>query len=371
MSKAVIFSSRDQIVFVLDIPTSIEAAEGGGRLCSSVPLETPFVTPEPKGDKRTKFIAALPTEHVAYHIGISNDCERALMTVKGCLDLRPWCLPRVHNVELEDVSLERAVTADDRASSLPVVLSTTQNDFQSTHCVQNQLIHNDNARKAYLQFRENKSMLIPSRCTFSWSSSRRGLWTISEFSASAVHGKPLFDVVLMDPPWANRSVRNTQKYHTAEEQSRDPFEEALTFLNYLRKPNGHAAIWITNKVAVRDQVLTSMAQRGFDLVEEWVWLKVTTKGEPVTPLDGVWRKPYELMLLFRQRSTVITPTRRVIIAVPDMHSRKPNLKQLFETLLGTQQVLELFARNLTSGWWCIGDEVLKFQDTRVWQEHPP
>ena len=189
MSKTVILSSHDQTVFVLDIPASIEAAQGGGRICSSVPLETSFVAPEPKGYKRSKFIATLPTEHVAYHIEISSHCERALAAVKDSPGLRPWCLPRVHNAELNDVSAKRAVTEDHRTSSLPVVLSTTQNDFPSMRYVQNQLIHNDNARKAYLEFKDNESMLIPSNCTFMWSSSRRGRWTMSELSTSAMHSK--------------------------------------------------------------------------------------------------------------------------------------------------------------------------------------
>lgn len=72
--------------------------------------------------------------------------------------------------------------------------------------------------------------------------------------------------------------------------------------------------------------------------------------------------------------------RRVIAAVPDLHSRKPCLKDLFERVFCSAQApetslvcesytaLEVFARNLTAGWWACGNEVLKFNDRKCWQE---
>jgi N6-adenosine-specific RNA methylase IME4 len=66
-------------------------------------------------------------------------------------------------------------------------------------------------------------------------------------------------------------------------------------------------------------------------------------------------------------------TRRVIAAVPDLHSRKPNLKSIFEKVFfsneSSQQsytALEVFARNLTAGWWACGNEVLKFNARECW-----
>jgi len=367
---ALVYTSRDLDIFVVDIPASIEHAHGGGRTYSSQALETPFATPEPRGKKLSAFVSKLPADHVTYHNVIQAYCEVALKSVDWSFDSQKWHLPRTHNLGIDDVPIERAVRGDERACLLPIVLSATQNDFAFVRDVQNELVHNDYARTAYLVFMDNVSMLVPGHCTFMWGSIKRGLGAVSERSTSTYGDPPQFDVILMDPPWANRSVRHTQGYHTTEEQSSDPFEEALTFLDHLH-PEGHVAIWITNKAAVRCQVLASMARLGFDLVEEWIWLKVTTKGEPVTPLHGVWRKPYEVLLIFRRGHLSAVPTRRVVIAVPDLHSRKPNLKTLFEQLLHSQLVLELFARNLTSGWWCFGDEVLKFQDTRFWHLHPP
>ncbi|KAK5939223.1 hypothetical protein PMZ80_008526 [Knufia obscura] len=371
MSQAILFSSHEQTTFLVDLPESIGSAQGGGRIYSSLPVVTPFVTPEPKGSKRDAFIAKLPQDHVAHHNEIQSHCERALTAVEDFPAIRQWCLPRMQSLGDDSVAIEPATAASQSTPCLPLVLSSMQNDFVSVHDIQNELVHNDNTRTAYLVFKDNASMLVPGHSTFMWSSVERGLNLMSA-KTSTVYGKHhQFDLILMDPPWANRSVRNSQKYHTSEEQWSDPFEKALPFIDYLSQSDGHAAIWITNKAAIRDQVLAAMAQRGLHLVEEWIWLKITIKGEPITPLNGVWRKPYELLLIFGRVHTTATPTRRVIVAAPDMHSRKPNLKSLFEKLFRAHRVLELFARNLTSGWWCIGDEVLKFQDTRLWHKHPP
>jgi N6-adenosine-specific RNA methylase IME4 len=58
---------------------------------------------------------------------------------------------------------------------------------------------------------------------------------------------------------------------------------------------------------------------------------------------------------------------KVIVSVPDVHSRKPNLRGLFEGLLPERyEALEVFARNLTAGWWAWGDEVLLFQRRECW-----
>lgn len=101
-------------------------------------------------------------------------------------------------------------------------------------------------------------------------------------------------------------------------------------------------------------------------------MKITVDGEPVCALDGLWKKPYEILLVGRKGSVRDGEgvKRRVVVGVPDLHSRKPNLKCLFERLMqkkiGEYQGLEIFARNLTEGWWGWGNEVLKFQEDEHW-----
>lgn len=118
---------------------------------------------------------------------------------------------------------------------------------------------------------------------------------------------------------------------------------------------------------VRAEVEKAFEEWNVRLCEEWIWAKVTTEGECVSELDGVWRKPYEVLLLGMRDDEsgdgVVEEKvkRRVIVGVPDLHSRKPCLKTLLEPLLPQgYRALEIFARNLTQGWCAWGNEVLKF-----------
>lgn len=118
-------------------------------------------------------------------------------------------------------------------------------------------------------------------------------------------------------------------------------------------------------------------QWGVVLVEEWIWLKTTKCGEPICALDSTWRKPYEVLLVGRRGGAVDGEVkRRVMVGVPDLHSRKPNLKSVFERVSLLEKdvqvdCLEIFARNLTAGWWGWGNEVLKFQMEECWIDPPP
>ncbi|CAD0089373.1 unnamed protein product [Aureobasidium vineae] len=202
-----------------------------------------------------------------------------------------------------------------------------------------------------------------------------------------------FDVIVMDPPWPNASVRRTEKSGRSAYQVSPTVWDVrqLIFemdIDVLLANEGMVAIWITNKPAVRDLVLGEdglFDSWDVQLEEEWLWIKTTTEGEPVSSLDALWRKPYEVLLVGRKRdpkrsdqhvnSTDSSKVeRRVIVGLADLHSRKPCLKSLFErfaispTLTSTKQrILECFARYLVSGWWSWGNQVLKFNHTDCWQ----
>lgn len=177
-------------------------------------------------------------------------------------------------------------------------------------------------------------------------------------------------------------------------------------------PSCVVGVWITNKPSIRETVLDPsegvFAAWGAELVEEWVWMKTTARGEPVSSLEGVWRRPYEVLLVGRRRKDGMSGTRggegfweeglgedgddgegerkvkrRVILGVPDLHSRKPCLKGLMEEILLRDhhhhhghhhhdgrtgyRALEVFARNLVAGWWSWGDECLKFNWEGYWR----
>ncbi|TPR08481.1 Septin family protein [Aspergillus niger] len=138
-----------------------------------------------------------------------------------------------------------------------------------------------------------------------------------------------------------------------------------------------SAIWITNSAKARKTAYEAIRGAGLEVCEEWVWLKTTMDGRPITEVGGLWRKPYEVLVIGRQvreSSEDGDVVRRVIAAVPDVHSRKPNLKELFERMFFSSleggcvpyNALEVFARNLTAGWWACGDDVLKFNSEEWW-----
>ncbi|KAJ5214866.1 hypothetical protein N7468_010545 [Penicillium chermesinum] len=237
-----------------------------------------------------------------------------------------------------------------------------------------------------------------------------------------------FNLILMDPPWPNRSVRRSQAYQVAAYTDIEALKQRLKDIlqaHACQAParqsmpvhgpqpivsipsnqpsqESFAAIWITGSHKTRAVAYETLRSSGFKLHEEWIWVKITAHGKPVGPVDGLWRKPYEILVIGKkdqeaERNRVFpgnctTPAlgiagvdvstipKRVIAAAPDFHSRKPSLKSLFERYLfgldpaGQQaptefySALEVFARHLTAGWWACGNEVMKFNHCDYWVE---
>ncbi|KAE8134651.1 MT-A70-domain-containing protein [Aspergillus pseudotamarii] len=225
-----------------------------------------------------------------------------------------------------------------------------------------------------------------------------------------------FDLILLDPPWVNRSVRRSGHYHTQHYLEGDLLTQCIRDILRVHLQDSHctfrcgtsddristpkppepqtqssiAAIWITNSAKARRTAYDAIQGAGLSVCEEWIWIKATANGDPITPIDGLWRKPYEVLVIGRMNSPQLPAvsseksgggvvTRRFIAAVPDVHSRKPNLKEIFEKVFfddaspspksedrTTYSALEVFARNLTAGWWACGDEALKFNSEEWW-----
>ncbi|KAG8527438.1 uncharacterized protein KY384_007590 [Bacidia gigantensis] len=203
-----------------------------------------------------------------------------------------------------------------------------------------------------------------------------------DISKSTGAGPGQFDLIVLDPPWPNRSVRRSGKYRETNPFD-GPFNSLTTSLGRHIAPGGLVACWNTNKESVGNETLNLFAAWGLELIEEWAWLKVTINGQPVIDLSGFWRKPYELLLIGRRPLEAGHETRqglrennnvvkRVVAAVPDLHSRKPNLKGVLrQTLLenvSEYRALEIFARNLTADWWAWGDETLKYNNSHAWSQ---
>ncbi|KAK0643595.1 MT-A70 family [Cercophora newfieldiana] len=338
-SSSILFQNASKTVVLLDLPRSLEEAQVPShrltnadppnlkRLVSAVPPTTPFNTPEPKSGFAVS--TSSPASQVAGLMTLAA-AEAALAEIQNS-HTGPWCLPRIYS----------------RGPSPP---PATDNNINT----------------------DPSPFLIPedSHYLHGTISAQRETFLSSAF--------PSFNLILLDPPWPNRSAKRKRGgYHPVRD-----FESIRDLLSLIPVAShlavdGLVGVWVTNSPQSAD-LLTApqgglFAQWDVELVGEWVWLKVTTEGEPIVSLDSAWRKPWERLLIGRKRGgkggRSLPGT--VIVTVPDVHSRKPNLRRLFEEdgLVPTgYRALEVFARNLTAGWWSLGDEVLLFQHRDHWAE---
>ncbi|XP_068252432.1 N(6)-adenine-specific methyltransferase METTL4 [Nyctibius grandis] len=182
--------------------------------------------------------------------------------------------------------------------------------------------------------------------------------------------KKKYDVIVIDPPWENKSVKRSNRYsYLSSWQIKQIPVPALA------APNCLVVMWVTNRQKhlrfVKDELYPHWSVK---TLAEWHWVKITRAGEFVLPLDSLHKKPYEVLVLgrvqgdlkeaFRKSEDVLpVPEHKLIVSIPcSLHSHKPPLTAvLAEFIKPDVECLELFARNLQPGWTSWGNEVLKFQ----------
>lgn len=386
---------RDDLnrVFLIDIPRSVEIAQSSDpatehmRLLSSKPQQEPFSSNEPKTvTGRDRLRAQISPRFLHLHTVRAKLISEALDEIKRNRHFKSWCLPRemkeLKKREEPELCLQENTsdTMRNYAQVAPMVLSSGPNLFPSVTSLRGSLFFNSFCTSTTIHAAPNQTYIVPPQSAFMMGGLDTSSAAISSAATVLLHGDAQsengrFDTILIDPPWTNRSVRRSKTYNTNF--------SLITLRPFLVRhvsKTGFIGIWVTNKEAIQNEVHRVMESCGFKLAEEWLWIKTTISGEPVTELNGSWRRPYEVFLLFQRSGRESTQTegsvinsatdvrRRIIAAVPDLHSRKPCLKELIEYLLppsGRRRVLEIFARHLTAGWWAWGDEVLKYN----WQGH--
>ncbi|NXK51042.1 METL4 protein, partial [Chauna torquata] len=182
--------------------------------------------------------------------------------------------------------------------------------------------------------------------------------------------KKKYDVIVIDPPWENKSVKRSNRYsHLSSWQIKQ------IPISVLAAPDCLVVTWVTNRQKhlrfVKDELYPHWSVKA---LAEWYWVKITRSGEFVLPLDSFHKKPYEVLILGRVQGSVTEalrksedvlpiPEHKLIVSVPcSLHSHKPPLTVvLAEFIKPDVECLELFARNLQPGWTSWGNEVLKFQ----------
>lgn len=356
-TSSILFHSGN--VVLLDIPRSLEEAQvppglpPSARIVSGAPPLKPFTTPEPR-DGATADHWLRSSQSAGAHIADLM----AAAAVQSALDQLHsrysglFCLPRLCNApdglipqDFNDSKIETggATSADTAGDTLTNTTSTATSAMDAVR--------------------------IPPGAEYLHGS-------IRDLRQTFVDRAPQFRLMVLDPPWPNRSARRKKSgsYNTASNLSEiQELLSSIPIASHLAS-DGLVAVWITNKSSVLDLVTSSkglFASWGLELVTQWTWLKITSSGEPLFDIESTWRKPWETLLIAKRvgAKTPETLKPRVILAVPDVHSRKPNLRRLFEEYLGQDYTaLEVFARNLTSGWWSWGDQVLQFQAPEHWAD---
>ncbi|KAF0024927.1 hypothetical protein F2P81_021808 [Scophthalmus maximus] len=117
-----------------------------------------------------------------------------------------------------------------------------------------------------------------------------------------------FDLIVMDPPWENKSVKRSRRYSSLPSSQLKRLPIPL-----LASTNCLVVTWVTNRPShlrfVRDELFPHW---GIEVVAEWFWVKVTTSGQFVFPLDSQHKKPYEVLVLGRYRSSADDSIRTVV-----------------------------------------------------------
>lgn len=356
--------------------------------------------------------------------------------------------------DISEADHEAQGAGEDEVSQVmpPVILSSTAiNSFESMSELNDSIVKNVSSESVTLVIRSmshpdghiSTEYIIPPRANFILCTLPISQPETSHYSKIVAIPHPIpairqdqkFNLLLFDPPWPNRSVRRSKHYQINDYSEMEILTQRLRDIlrthayhtgqspieNFAIRTSQHdgdaqsrmslAAIWITNAEKARRAAYDALTGTGFRVAEEWVWVKTTVDGQPISAVDGLWRKPYEILVIGRADyggGTVdlsfaattesssshgddllgINPAgikRRVIAAVPDLHSRKPNLKDVFERVffmegygngssecnkldasVQSYSVMEVFARNLTAGWWSCGNEVLKFNASECW-----
>ncbi|OKL61567.1 hypothetical protein UA08_03577 [Talaromyces atroroseus] len=414
------------------------------QLLSSKPLEKPYPSPpEPKSQAaRARLLARIPQSEILFHENIAPFIRGGLDGIKNGFQGVNWCKPRrIHSVDRGDNEegyikpkgllreqkgpvpsppprkrMKQVKNSYDERNLVDFVENTTQqqpplilspsgaNEFLGLSEVRGVQVKNpSHLEPAIIQFRESDTgdermnYAIPPGSSFvldTISSTTNQTYAHLDISPVIPGLRPLdkFNFLLFDPPWPNRSVRRSSQYPTHGYLEIDSLitivqRTILTHLNFSDETNeAIVGIWTTNNAKSRQAAYTAFENTDLEVCEIWIWIKTTEGGELVSPLDGLWRKPYEVLFLGRPEKKKDgkgiqiqkEPLKRIIAAVPDEHSRKPNLKELLETLFfpmdqykaqEQQQhytALEVFARNLTAGWCACGNDVLRFNADKWW-----
>jgi N6-adenosine-specific RNA methylase IME4 len=359
----ILLESPQHNLTIIDIPASISSPPNFS-ICSSAAPEVPYCLPTPKAPSTTA-----PNES---HIRIGPYIASALSAASQLYPsprryiyprhISP-SLPASTELNFNDTNISLLSNNNDSYPLGSIVLNSTSTVLSDISDIYSILVVNPFPQWVTLTLQNPappKHYYLPPRSSFLISSISPTSCASMLMGVLPLIGGKKFNIVVLDPPWPNRSATRKRcgrgrdltggGYKTSSRLDIIPLLASLP-LRECVAPNGLVAIWTTNKDkfqrAVREELFPAW---GCEVEAEWVWVKVTTSGEPMFELDHPMRKPYEILIFGRRRrkETNIKKKRkletgmeeitlesndkiqrippRVILAVPDLHSRKPCLK---------------------------------------------
>jgi len=191
------------------------------------------------------------------------------------------------------------------------------------------------------------------------------------------------DVIVMDPPWANRHVKRV-RWSTGYTMMSDKEDSCLLTslpISTLLRTGGLVLAWCTNSPKHRATLHECFGTWGVEEEATCYWLKLTRHGQLVSEFSH-GKQPYEMLVVGRRKGEeqdkgemskaveIRFPDGLVMLSVPSaIHSHKPPLTEVLEKLVcssktveedkckamvGCLDKLELFGRCLLPGWKTIG-----------------
>jgi len=396
---------NDKQVVVVDIPSSLSSPPGSTRFSCPI-LKTPYQISDPKSG--VPFDQGLLDLHEDLRESITQAFE-VLKKQNGSLYSQRLLKEPIQSVHSDDdkayTNVEQDAGPDFQAFSAnlsvvsklvfsnngPIYLGDIDNEQSGCSLslldINNAIVVNESPsiwKTVYIQLNEAPDkFMIPPKSSFLQSTFLDCIPVVSEFSRS--QDQPGFDLILLDPPWHNKSVRRAKNtYQTSKFRLDHLYKLNLSLAKSqdginakaggLLRNQGIVAVWITNNTKIRTFVIEMFEYWKLEIIGEWVWVKLTEQGEPIFSLESISRKPYELLLLARGKvedeggsggngiggcdtgNNNTAPERKVIFACPELHSRKPCIKgrligpPFFKILLSLQKLIILSNHRALPGW---------------------
>jgi len=183
-----------------------------------------------------------------------------------------------------------------------------------------------------------------------------------------------YKVIYADPPWSYKTYSKPDEGTVPHRTEEEPYK-SMTAEELLKLP--------VHKVAADDCILhmwviSSHIDQALALGQQWgftykslgmIWVK-TQKSDPAKPKMGMgkwFRQEAEVCLLFScgKPKRLSAAERQVILEPAREHSRKPDEARDRVERLSEGPYLEMFARQTKEGWDAMGDQVGKFDFSKL------